>query len=182
MSVDLVFGEPAPYINHSFATRIKGIVKFDSVCRSLNWKQYFRFRPLAGKTIEQDLQCLDLSRFREVQSPEGKSRRFRSLSAFMSDIDAWTRQEVPIAIMGYKNKTEKEQAVAKGLHKFNASMHVGYSFLGGVTMPKLYQAYEMLDPKCMWMCAMVLDDAPVHLYFDFDASFSSNADRKDSPA
>ena len=164
-------------INSSFNNRPKGKQQFESVCKSLNVQRFFRFRPAAGKTLEQDPQCLDLARFRDSKL---KLPQFRTLVSMMSDVDAWTRQEMPIAIMGYKNKEEEQQAIAKGLHERNASMRCGYSFLGGMTFPKLLQAYSMLDPKYMWMCAMVMDDAPVHLYFDFDASVSANAERQHS--
>ena len=60
-------------------------------------------------------------------------------------------------------------------------MTCGFSFIG-LTFPQLLQAYERLDPKHMWMCAMVLPDAPVHLYFDFDASISSDPSRQQSAA
>jgi len=165
-------------INNSFNNRPKGTQQFESVCKSLNVQRFFRFRPAAGKTLEQDPQCLDLARFRD--SKLLKPQRFRTLASMNSDVDAWTRQEVPIAIMGYKNKEEEQQAIAKGLHEGNASMRCGYSFLGGMTFPKLLHAYSALDPKYMWMCAMVIDDAPVHLYFDFDASVSAKAERQHS--
>lgn len=167
------------FANSAFESRPKGAAKFETVCKSLNVKRFFRFKPTPGKTMEQDLQCLDPARFREA---DGKPRRFRTLTSMMSDIDAWTRQEMPIAIMGYKNKEEQQQAIQKGVHERDASMHCGYSFLGGMTFPKLLQAYRTLNPKYMWMCAMVLDDAPVHLYFDFDASFSTNPNREQPAA
>lgn len=163
------------FVNSTFESRPKGTAKFETVCKSLNVKRFFRFKPAPGKTMEQDWQCLDPARFRET---DGKPRRFRTLTSMMLDIDAWTRQEMPIAIMGYKNQEEQQKAVEKGLHERNASMHCGYSFLGGMTFPKLLQAYRTIDPKYMWMCAMVLDDAPVHLYFDFDASLSTTTTTK----
>lgn len=162
-------------INQSYNDRVTGTCKFKEVYRGLNWKQYFKFRPSAGKTVESDPECLDLAQFREVASPlaADKPRYHKSLAALRSDIDAWTRQVIPIAIMGYKNRGEKKLAKSKGLHEKKADMHVGYSFMKGVSWSSLFRAYDMLDPKYMWMCAMVMENAPVHLYFDFDASTSS---------
>ena len=170
------------FLNVSFAAKPQGSAKLNAVCQQLHLKQYFRFRAPAGKTAEQDSTCLDLKRFWQVLSADGKPRRHRSFLALVSDTDAYIRQEIPIAIIGYKNKEEKEQAIQKGIHEAGASMFLGYSFLSGMTWTKLYRAYITLDPKYMWMCTMVVEDAPVHLYFDFDACVSKDPARQNTAA
>ena len=149
-----------------------GTDSFASVSDSLGWKQYHRFRPRAGMTVEQDRGCLDLAAYKP------QSRRYRSFDEFRGSHDlSYDLQKIPIAVMGYKNEADKKSAVARarppGSHKpalVACSASTGYSFLGGVTFGSLMRAYSLVDPKQMWMCAMVAENAPVHLYFDFDAS------------
>jgi len=177
-------------MNSSFEERQTGQESFVSVCKAFGWRQYHRFRPRAGMTVEQDLQCLDLRRFAD-NVPEGSSnipcpRRYRSLREFQSAADlSYNEQQIPIAIIGYKNVNEKNEFLAKAAadgRTSSGSCTTGYSFLGGVTFASLTRAFTCVDPKQMWLCAMVLDHAPVHLYFDFDATVSARVDRQDSAA
>ena len=143
-----------------------GTTSLASVSQSLGWKQYHRFRPRAGMTIQQDPGCLDLAAY------EPHNRRFRSFHEFRVTPDlCYDFQKIPVAVMGYKNEQDKKATVAHAKQSgTKCSANTGYSFFGGVTFGSLMRAYSSVDPKEMWLCAMVADNAPVHMYFDFDAS------------
>ena len=179
--------------NDSFAQRPAGTSSFQSVRMDLRWTQFFRFRPVAGKTVQGDPGCLDLERFlrrddvdidvdqvdeQAVQQQRRRPRSFGSLHAFEADRSlCYMSQEMPIAVIGFRNAAEKKALADKGDRRAR-SKSCGYSFLGGVTFNKLLQAYRCMDPNDMCMGAVVLENTPAHLYFDFDAGLSTREDRQ----
>lgn len=179
--------------NDSFAQRPVGTSSFQSVRMDLRWTQFFRFRPVAGKTVQDDPGCLDLERFlrrddvdvdvdqvdeQAVHRRRRPPRSFGSLHAFQADRSlCYISQEMPIAVIGFRNAAEKK-ALADKSDRRARSKSCGYSFLGGVTFNKLLQAYRCMDPNDMCMGAVVLENTPAHLYFDFDAGLSTREDRQ----
>ena len=179
--------------NDSFAQLQAGTSSFRSVRMDLKWTQFFRFRPVAGKAVQDDPGCMDLDRFlrrddvdvnvdqvdaQAVQQRRCRPRSFGSLHAFQADQSlCYMSQEMPIAVIGFRNAAEKK-ALADKSDRCARSKSCGYSFLGGVTFNKLVQAYRCMDPRDMCMGAVVLENAPAHLYFDFDAGLSTREDRQ----
>jgi len=90
-------------------------------------------------------------------------------------------QELPIAIIGFRDTIERDALVREGVAEAK-QVPCGYSFLGGMNFHRLLSAYELLNTREMWMGAIVLEHAPTHLYFDFDAGLSKRADRQQSAA
>jgi len=173
-------------LNQSFQQRLIGSDSWRKVENAIGVTRYFRFRPKKGMTIEQDAKCLDMRRLVRrfdpltgAAIPSTQPQTFRTLAAFQASTIVYGLHQLPISLLGYKNDEDRAAAIAQGKH--DASMTCGFSFIA-VTFAQLLQAYELLHPRHMWMCAMVMPNMPVHLYFDFDAGISTDPARQSSAA